>query len=85
MMPLDRRSDKGLPTNSVRVLPVPLSRKPLWGSCFLFRKGPVTGLAPLQALPWPDYFAGGAKWMTRWNFAITFSGHVNVLIRITRD
>ena len=28
MMPDDRRSDKGLPTRSERVLPVPLSRKP---------------------------------------------------------
>ena len=28
MMPPDRRSDKGLPTRSERVLPVPLSRKP---------------------------------------------------------
>jgi hypothetical protein len=32
-MPLDRRSDKGLPTNLNSVIPVPLSRKP---SGFLF-------------------------------------------------
>ena len=41
-----------------------------------------------HTLPWPDYFAGGAKWMASCqNFAITFRGHVNFLkvIRITRD
>ena len=39
----DRRGDKGFPTNLNSVLPVPLRGNPL-GSCFLFRKGPVTGL-----------------------------------------
>ena len=44
----DRRSDKGFPTNLNSVLLVPLRGNPP-GSCFLFRKGPVTGLPFFKA------------------------------------